>query len=109
VRYHTITMTHLTTDEVAHVALLANLPLSKEELEKFKDQLSPVISYIDELSEVDTDDVPPTSQTTGLENVMREDVIDPMRILSQEQALSGTEKTHNGYFVVDMVLENKQE
>ena len=108
-RYHTITMTHLTTDEVAHVALLANLPLSKEELEKFKDQLSPVISYIDELSEVDTDDVPPTSQTTGLENVMREDEIDVTRILSQEQALSGTEKTHNGYFVVDMVLENKQE
>jgi len=102
-------MTHLTTDEVAHVALLANLPLSKEELEKFKDQLSPVISYIDELSEVDTDDVPPTSQTTGLENVMREDEIDVTRILSQEQALSGTEKTHNGYFVVDMVLENKQE
>ena len=102
-------MTHLTTDDVAHVALLANLPLTKEELEKFKDQLSPVISYIDELSEVDTDDVPPTSQTTGLENVMREDEIDVTRILSQEQALSGTEKTHNGYFVVDMVLENKQE
>jgi aspartyl-tRNA(Asn)/glutamyl-tRNA(Gln) amidotransferase subunit C len=102
-------MTQLTTDDVAHVSLLANLPLTPDEIEKFKDQLSPVVSYIDELSEVDTDGVEPTSQTTGLENVMREDEIQAERILSQEEALSGTEKTHNGYFVVDMVLGEKRE
>jgi aspartyl-tRNA(Asn)/glutamyl-tRNA(Gln) amidotransferase subunit C len=102
-------MTQLTTSDVAHVAKLANLPLTPEELEKFKDQLSPVISYIDELSEVDTDGVEPTSQTTGLENVMREDEIQTTRILNQDDALSGSDKTHNGYFVVPMVLTEKQD
>lgn len=102
-------MTNLTRADVEHISRLANLPLSQEELEKIKEQLSPVVSYIAELAEVDTTDTEPTSQTTGLENVMREDEIEPLRIFSQDQALSGTEKTHNGYFVVDMVLKEKQE
>ncbi len=102
-------MATLTSDDVKHIAKLANLPLTAEELKKFQKQLSSVVDYIDELQEVDTTNVEPTSQTTGLENVFRDDVVDVTRILTQEEALSGTEKTNNGYFVVDMVLENKQD
>lgn len=102
-------MTKLTNDDVLHVSKLANLPLTDDEITKFKGQLSSIVSYIDELGEVDVSDVVPTSQTTGLENVFREDEIQAMRILTQEDALSGTEETHNGYFVVDNVLTEKKE
>lgn len=102
-------MTKLTTDEIKHVARLANLPLSESQTKKLQEQLSSVVSYITELSEVNTDGVEPTSQTTGLENVYREDEIQPMRILNQEEATSASEKIHNGYFVVPMLLTEKQE
>lgn len=102
-------MAGLKVKEVAHVAKLANLPLSKKEIEKFRKQLSSVISYVDELKKVDTKDVEPTSQTTGLENVTQKDEIDTSECLSQDKALSGTEKTHNGYFVVPGILEERSD
>jgi aspartyl-tRNA(Asn)/glutamyl-tRNA(Gln) amidotransferase subunit C len=102
-------MTTLTLDDVTHVAKLASLPLTEDEIKKFQKQLSVVISYIDELSEVDTSDTEPTSQTTGLENVFRNDEIDVLRQLNSDDALSGSDKTYNGYFVADMVLKEKQE
>lgn len=97
----------LTKADVEHVAKLARLTLTASEIAKFQKQLSAIISYIDELSEVDTTSVEPTSQTTGLENVSRSDEIDIAAILNQDEALSGTEKVHNGYFVVSMVLTEK--
>lgn len=108
-KYYTASMAKLTSNDVKHVAELANLPLTAAELKKFQKQLSSVVDYIAELQEVQTSNVEPTSQTTGLENVFRDDSVDVTRILSQEEALSGTEKTHNGYFVVPMVLEEKKE
>lgn len=95
-------MSKLTKDDIEKVALLAKLPLSPSELEKFSDQLSDVISYISTLSEVNTDKVEPTSQTTGLTNNLRPDVTTDS--LKASEALSGSRKTHNGYFVVDAVL-----
>ena len=102
-------MTKLTSDDVAHVAKLANLPLTKEEMKKFQKQLSEVVSYIDELQEVDTSKIEPTSQTTGLENVVREDEIKPDRVLSQDLALSGTDETYNGYFKVPAILAERSD
>jgi len=63
----------LSKEEIKHVAKLARLELSEEELEKYGNQLSNVLSYIDMLKEVNTDDVEPTAQVTGLENIFRED------------------------------------
>jgi aspartyl-tRNA(Asn)/glutamyl-tRNA(Gln) amidotransferase subunit C len=108
-QYHTESMTQLTSSDVKHVAKLANLPLTLAETKKLQKQLSAVVSYIDELNEVDVTDIQATSQTTGLENVFRDDEIDVTRVLSQDDALSATEKVHNGYFVVPMVLEEKKE
>lgn len=100
-------MPKLTKTEVEHVARLAKLELTPNEITKFQGQLSKIVDYISQLSEVDTSSLEPTSQTTGLENVFRIDEIKTSSCLSQEETLSGTDKTHNGYFVVDAVLENK--
>jgi aspartyl/glutamyl-tRNA(Asn/Gln) amidotransferase C subunit len=78
--------------------------LEKSEIKKFKEQLSEVISYIDELSKIDTATLQPTSQTTRLTNVYRKDKVESLDILSQEEALSQTESTHNGYFEVSAIL-----
>lgn len=94
----------ITKRDVTHVARLANLTLTSKEVDKFSKQLSDVLGYIDELKKVDTSNVEPTSQTTGLENVTRNDERLPQFDLTQKQALSATEKVHNGYFVVPMIL-----
>ena len=65
----------ISKEEVEHIAKLARLGLSKEEKEKFSGQLSSILDYVEQLKEVDTDNVPPTAQVTGLENMTREDVI----------------------------------
>lgn len=89
------------------MAKLAKLNITTAETNKFQKQLSKVLDYISELEEVDTSDQEPTSQTTGLENVFRIDEVKTSGCLSQQETLSGTDKTQNGYFVVDAILENK--
>ncbi len=88
--------------DITHVARLANLTLSEEEKKKFEKQLEETAVYVEELSEVDTHDIEPTSQVTGLENVTREDEVKPS--LTQEQALSNAKSTHNGFFKVKGIL-----
>ncbi len=91
--------------DVTHVAKLANLPLKEEEIKKFESQLSQVLDYIKKLEEVDTSDVKPTSQVTGLENVLREDKARPS--LPQDIALSQASATHNGFFQVKGIFEEE--
>lgn len=90
---------------VSHVAKLANLSLTAEETKKFEKQLSDVLQYIDKLNEVDTKNVEPTSQVTGLENVLREDIASPS--LSQKEALSNTKAKENGFFQVSGILDQE--
>ena len=65
----------LTQAQVRHVAKLARLKLTDSEVDLFAEQLSKVFGYMEILNEVDTSKVPPTFQVTGLQNVMREDII----------------------------------
>lgn len=88
---------------LTHVAKLANLPLTDEEKKKFEGQLSETLDYVAQLEEIDTKNVEPTSQVTGLENVFREDIVAPS--LSQEEALKNAKSTHNGFFRVKTILE----
>ncbi len=88
--------------DVAHVAKLANLKLSPNEKDRFEKQLSDVLSYIDKLNEVDTENIEPTSQVTGLENVTREDEVRPS--LPQEEVLKNTKSKHNGMFKVKAIF-----
>jgi len=57
------------------VADLARLDLSEQELELYGEQLSNILVFVDQLSEVDTSNVEPTAQVTGLLNVLREDEV----------------------------------
>ena len=97
-------MIKLTKKDVLHVAKLSNLKLSDSEIKKFTPQLSKIVEFIGNLNEVDTKNIEATSQTTGLTNVLRDDIVKPEISLSQDQALSGTDKTHNGYFKVSAIL-----
>ena len=97
-------MTKLTKKDTLQVASLAKLELTPNEVDKFTTQLTKVVDYISHLDEVNTKGVEPTAQTTNLTNVVREDKIDETRVLTQAEALSGTDKTKNGYFVVNAIL-----
>ncbi|KKQ75057.1 MAG: Aspartyl/glutamyl-tRNA(Asn/Gln) amidotransferase subunit C [Candidatus Woesebacteria bacterium GW2011_GWB1_38_5b] len=92
-----------------HIAKLANLQVKKSEVEKFSRELSVVISYFDELNGVDTSDIQPTSQTTGLENVLREDDLETEGSLNLQETLSGTESICNDYFKVPGILEERSD
>lgn len=63
----------ITKKEVEHIAKLARIELTEEELERFQADLSKVLGYIEVLKTVDTEGVEPLAQVTGLENVLRED------------------------------------
>lgn len=65
----------LTRDQVLHVVSLARIGLDEKQIQKFQQELSSILDYVEMLNEVDTKGVEPTSQVTGLENVWREDEV----------------------------------
>lgn len=76
----------LTQEQVEKLALLARLKLTPEEVERYAGQLTDILSYVEMLSEVDTEGVPETHQVTGLSNVVREDEVD-MSLCKPEELL----------------------
>jgi aspartyl-tRNA(Asn)/glutamyl-tRNA(Gln) amidotransferase subunit C len=89
--------------DISRVAELANLPITDHEKEKLGKELTETLDYIATLNSIDTQNVEPTSQVTGLTNVLREDTTLPS--LSQQDALKNTKHTHNGFFKVKAILE----
>ncbi len=65
----------LTKQEVQHIADLARIKLSEKDEEKFQEQLSSILDYVNKLNEVDTKGVEPVSHVSGLCNILREDEI----------------------------------
>jgi len=68
-------MAKLTREDVLKLARLSRLRLSDEEIEQFQAEISEILVYVEQLSEVETIGLEPTSQVTGLTNVMREDEV----------------------------------
>ena len=93
----------LTPDEVRHIALLARLGISDEDVERFSGQLSSILDYFEELKQVDTDGVPPTAYALDLQNVMRAD--ETMPCTDHDDVLANAPVQENGYFRVRAVLE----
>ena len=91
---------------VPHIAKLANLKLTPLETKTFEKQLEETLDYIKGLEEVDTKNILPTNNVTGLENIEREDTTTPS--LSQEQALQNAKSKHNGFFKVKGILQNEE-
>lgn len=96
----------ITTDDVKKVAKLANLTLQDQETEKFATQFTDTIAVVKQLEEVDTSKLTPTYQVNNLQNITREDVVDFGRVLPQEIAIREAKSTHNGYIVVDRIIDN---
>lgn len=94
----------LSEKEVKHVAKLANLNLTPQEVKKFQEQLSEVLAYMEILEEVKTEKTEPTSQVTSLENVFREDKAKTS--LSQKEVLSGARQNYQGFFKIKRILNN---
>src|SRR5919109_14969 len=95
----------LTRDEVQHVARLARLALSDDEIARFGAQLSAILDHAARVSEVAAEDVPPTSHALPLSNVLRDDEI--RDCLPQEKALSTAPDVEDGRFKVPRIIEEQ--
>ncbi|HUQ44649.1 MAG TPA: Asp-tRNA(Asn)/Glu-tRNA(Gln) amidotransferase subunit GatC [Candidatus Limnocylindria bacterium] len=95
-------MAGLTRSDVEHVAFLARLRLSGEELDRLEGQLNHILDQYAKLTEIDTSAIPPTAQTIQLENILREDVAGPS--LPVEDVLRNALATQGDFIVVPPIL-----
>ena len=95
-------MPSITREEVAHLARLARIELTGDELDHLAPQLDQIIGLVAQVSDVAADDIPPTSHALPLTNVMREDKDHPC--LTPEQALSGAPAAEEQRFRVPRIL-----
>ena len=96
-------MAKLTRDDVLKLARLARLDISDDEVEKFQGELSAILDYVDQLNTVDVTGLEPTTQVTGLKNVMREDEIVDYGI-SPEDLLRIAPKVQDGHIKVNRMI-----
>ena len=92
-------------EQVEHVAKLARLEVSEDEKAMFARQLSAILTYMDQLKEVDTEGVEPTATVLPTENVYREDAVKPS--LTQERALAIAPDQAESLFRVPKILEDR--
>lgn len=91
--------------DIKKLAKLANIYLKKEEEEKFEHQLEDTLKYIENLNNIDTSNVLGTNEVVDLENIFREDIVEPS--FTQDEALKNAKKTYNGFFIVPSVLSSE--
>jgi aspartyl-tRNA(Asn)/glutamyl-tRNA(Gln) amidotransferase subunit C len=96
-------MAKITIEEVEHVAELARLEFSEEEKRKLSEQLAEILNYIDQLNELDTEKVEPTSHVIPVKNVVRPDVEGPL--LTLDEALANAPSRVDGLFEVPKIVE----
>ncbi len=94
---------HIDPQQVRRVARLARINLSDSEIEQFSSQLSDILEYVDQLNELDTNGVEPTTHPLKISNVFRPDQIG--KSLSNSQALANAPQKHADFFAVPKVLE----
>jgi len=93
----------LEREAVLHIARLARVYLTDEEVETYTAQLGDIIGHFDVLNRIDTEGVEPTAHTLPLRNVMADDVARPS--LPREEVLAMAPNTEDGYLRVRAVLE----
>ena len=98
-------MATLSRSDVEHVAHLARLGLTEDELARLEVQLNHILDQYAILTELDTDDIPPTAQTIELENILRDDVVRPS--LPVAAVLANAPATDGGFIVVPAILDER--
>src|SRR3954471_24560050 len=88
----------ISRDEVLHVARLARLELTDEEVGRFQEQLSAIIEAISKVSELDLTDVPPTAHPLEIANTWAED--EPHECLTPDETFANAPEREDGYFKV---------
>lgn len=94
--------TPISRDDVAHVASLARLTLTDDELDTFTGQLASILGHVADVESLELDDVPPTSHPYPLANVVRADVVRPC--LDRDEVLAQAPSAEGGMFRVPPVL-----
>ena len=92
----------LTREEVEHIAQLARLELTEEEIARYREQLSDVLDYVARLQGLDTGDIPPTASVLPPRTVLRED--EPRPPLPRDEVLANAAETTDGQFRVPPVF-----
>ena len=95
-------MTTISTSDIQHLASLSSLALTDDEVDGLRQDLENIIGYIEQLGELDTAGVEPTYQVTGLENVWREDEVQPG--ISRDELLNLAPEKQNHQVKVPQVL-----
>ena len=90
--------------DVEHVARLARLALTDDELERMREQLNGILAYIEKLNELDTEGVEPTSHAVPMLNVMRDD--EPGPCLPRDEALANAPDRAGELFRVPRIIED---
>ena len=98
-------MATISRDEVAHLARLARLAVTEDELDTFAGQLDVILQAVAQIGEVAAADVPPTSHSVPLTNVLRDDV--NTACLTPEEALSGAPDPYENRFRVPRILDEE--
>lgn len=98
-------MSTITPSQVHHIAALAAIPVSDQEVTALAQAFEETLAVVANLQAIDTSSVEPTHQVTGLENVLREDVVDESHMLTQSQALANAPQTHEGFVVVPRIID----
>jgi aspartyl-tRNA(Asn)/glutamyl-tRNA(Gln) amidotransferase subunit C len=92
----------LSRKDVEHVAHLARLGLTEDELARLEDQLNHILDQYAVLAELDTDHIAPTAQTIELENILRDDSVSPS--LAADEILGIAPERSGPYYVVPPIL-----
>ena len=95
-------MASLSRADVEHVAHLARLGLTEVELARLEGQLNHILDQYAILATLDTEHIPPTAQTIAVENILRDDAVQPS--LSVEEALSNAPERIGDHFAVPAIL-----
>lgn len=96
-------MTQILRDDVLHLAQLSSLQLSDEEIDGLQTDIANILTYVDQLKELNTEGVEPTYQVTDLENIWRDDVVD-MSGPTREELLARAPEQANHQIKVPKVL-----
>ena len=92
----------VTKDEVKHIAKLAKLNFSDEEMVKYTEDLNKILEYVDKLNELNTENIEPLSHPMEGLNVFREDIL--RKSVSTEDALKNAPESTHEYFKVPKVI-----
>ena len=98
-------MAAISREEVAHLARLSRLAVTDQELDQFAGQLDVILQSVARVGEVAAVDIPPTSHSVPLTNVLRDDVVQPS--LAQADVLSGAPDAAEGRFRVPRILDEE--